>query len=82
MGADQDIHFHMSIRFHQNCIVRNTCQGSRWGKEERAGGMPLTKGQNFQMLIAVHQNCFKVYIIAAIYLYMPRFLRGYDQRPV
>ena len=60
IGSDNDIYLHMSIRFNENCIVRNTKQAGRYGSEERGGGLPLSKGQNFQMLIAVHQNCFKV----------------------
>lgn len=61
MGSESDIHFHMSIRFHENCIVRNTRQGGRWGREERGGGLPLSMGQHFQMMIAVYPNCFKVH---------------------
>ena len=62
VGSDNDINLHMSIRFHENCIVRNTKQGGRYGSEERGGGLPLGKGQNFHMLIAVHPHCFKVSI--------------------
>ena len=63
MGQENDIYCHFSIRFHQNCIVRNTKQSGSWGREERDGGMPMSKGQAFHMIIAVHQDCFKVFIV-------------------
>ena len=65
-GSDNDIHFHMSIRFHENCIVRNTKQSGRWGSEERGGGLPLSKGQHFQMMISVNQYCLKVCLSSVI----------------
>ena len=64
MGPKSDIYFHLSIRFHQNCIVRNTKQSGSWGREERDGGMPISKGYIFQMIIAVHQDCFKVCLVS------------------
>ncbi|XP_026275085.1 galectin-9-like isoform X2 [Frankliniella occidentalis] len=55
-----DIALHISVRFDQNCVVRNTQQGGGWQHEERDGGLPLRRGGHFQMLIMCEGHGFKI----------------------
>lgn len=60
MGPQADVTFHMSIRFREHAVVRNTKQNGTWGPEERAGGMPFRQEQPFQVMILVQQHSYKV----------------------
>ena len=56
-----DIAFHFNPRFRENCIVRNTKTGGKWGSEERQGsGLPFMPGSMFDLKILVEPNCYKV----------------------
>lgn len=57
-----DVALHLSVRGHENCIVRNTLLGQVWGTEERYGGMPLHPGQHFDILILCERTSFKIAI--------------------
>ncbi|XP_034235523.1 32 kDa beta-galactoside-binding lectin-like [Thrips palmi] len=56
-----DIALHVSVRFDQYCVVRNTKQGG-WQHEERDGGIPGTvrPGAAFQMLVRCEPHAFKI----------------------
>ncbi|XP_063895266.1 32 kDa beta-galactoside-binding lectin lec-3 isoform X2 [Helicoverpa armigera] len=49
-------------RFDEMEIVRNTFTAGAWGKEERRGGMPLCRGDPFDMLIECDEVSFMVSI--------------------
>ena len=56
-----DIALHLSVRFDQGAVVRNTRLGG-WQHEEREGGLPhhLHKGGPFQLLLMCEPHGFKV----------------------
>ena len=41
-------------------IVRNTNIMGHWGPKEKDGGFPLEPGKNFEAVIVVHDDCYKV----------------------
>ena len=52
---------HISVRFNQKVIVRNTQINGQWGPEERHNGMgELRANQSFECCILIHQDHFKV----------------------
>lgn len=55
-----DCNLHLSIRLNENIIVRNDRQRGAWGIEERFGGCPLERGQNFEILILAEHQRFKI----------------------
>ncbi|XP_063895265.1 galectin-5 isoform X1 [Helicoverpa armigera] len=57
-----DVAIHISPRFDEMEIVRNTFTAGAWGKEERRGGMPLCRGDPFDMLIECDEVSFMVSI--------------------
>lgn len=54
-----DISFHVSVRFDQDCVVFNNCQGGAWGGEQRH---PLTlhAGQRFELLVLFEPESYKL----------------------
>ena len=57
---------HFNPRFNQGCIVRNAMQGGSWGAEERGGGMPLIKGQLFEIIIMATPSSYQVCVICGL----------------
>ncbi|GFN97140.1 galectin [Plakobranchus ocellatus] len=57
-----DVGFHFNPRFGQGCVVRNHRQAGNWGAEEKAGGMPLTRGRQFVIKFQVDQHGYKVFV--------------------
>ncbi len=56
-----DIAMHFNPRFKENCIVRNTRTGGKYGSEERNGpGLPFSPGAMFDLKILVEPNSYKV----------------------
>lgn len=56
-----DVAFHFNPRFRRSsCIVCNTLQKERWGREEILYQMPFTAGATFELIILVLRNQFKV----------------------
>lgn len=53
-----NINLHFNPRFDQNTIVRTNRQWGNYGNEER-GVLPLTRGQNFNLLILIEPHEFK-----------------------
>ncbi|XP_054470127.1 LOW QUALITY PROTEIN: galectin-3b [Anoplopoma fimbria] len=65
LSTHQDLAFHFNPRFNENgrkVIVRNSCLGKKWGKEERdlSGNFPFAPGQQFEMKIMCTNKEFKV----------------------
>ena len=63
-GKNKNIILHINPRFDEaKCVlVRNTNIMGHWGPEERDGGFPLEPGKNFEAVIVVHDNCYKVHL--------------------
>jgi hypothetical protein len=62
-----DIPFHMSVRFHQDCIVRNSVVEEQWGAEEIfenlfSSANPIISGWDFKIYILVGDEKFHVSI--------------------
>ena len=58
-----EIPLHISVRFDdQPCVVRTNRSRGKWGKEERDGHNPLTRGNNFDICILIQPNEFKIAI--------------------
>nr|XP_049707945.1 galectin-9-like [Helicoverpa armigera] len=57
-----DIAFHFHPKFELMEITRNTCSAGVWGEEEKSGGMPLSRGDNFDILITSDEESFRVSI--------------------
>lgn len=56
-----DVAFHFNPRFHRSpCIVCNTLQGGRWGREEILSRTPFKPGTTFELIILVRNDHFKV----------------------
>ncbi|MBN3311266.1 LEG8 protein, partial [Amia calva] len=56
-----DIAFHFNPRFKRSpCIVCNSLQGDRWGREEILYEMPFKQGAPFEAIILIQEKEFKV----------------------
>ncbi|XP_062270984.1 galectin-3b isoform X2 [Scomber scombrus] len=64
LSTSQDLAFHFNPRFNEDgrkVIVRNSCIGKKWGKEERElQNFPFVPGQPFEMKIMCTSREFKV----------------------
>jgi len=61
VNNNNQIALHINPRFNEGCIVRNSELGS-WGAEERSGGLPMTRGAAFEVIILVENDKYKVAI--------------------
>jgi len=58
-----DLALHLSPVFtHPQRVVRNSLQQLQWGPEESSGGNPFTPGQQFEIIILVEYNAYKIAI--------------------
>ncbi|XP_070782259.1 galectin-8-like [Enoplosus armatus] len=56
-----DVAFHFNPRFQRSpCIVCNSLQGERWGREEILYQMPFAAGATFELIVLVLKDKFKV----------------------
>ncbi|KAL0972714.1 hypothetical protein UPYG_G00193820 [Umbra pygmaea] len=56
-----DIAFHFNPRFDGwDKVVFNSCQGGKWGSEEKTHHMPFSKKDAFEMVIIVNQEEYQV----------------------
>nr|XP_046229397.1 galectin-8 isoform X2 [Scatophagus argus] len=61
-----DVAFHFNPRFSRSpCIVCNTLQGERWGREEILHQMPFAAGATFELIVLVLKDKFKVAVNGA-----------------
>ncbi|XP_071323555.1 galectin-8 [Trachinotus anak] len=66
MKPRADVAFHFNPRFRKSpCIVCNTLQRERWGREEILYQMPFTVGGTFELIILVLKDKFKVAVNGA-----------------
>lgn len=60
-----DIAFHLNPRFKKDHIVCNTLQLEYWGKEEIHYQMPFRKGADFEIIVLVEKDLYKVAVNGA-----------------
>ncbi|XP_076127928.1 galectin-8 [Alosa pseudoharengus] len=60
-----DVAFHFNPRFKKTCIVCNTLKLERWGKEEILYQMPFKLGSEFEIIILVQMDSYKVAVNGA-----------------
>ena len=58
-GADIALRWNPLIN--DNVIVRNSHLNGEWGREERGGGFPLTRGAPVNLQFIVENNQFKAF---------------------
>lgn len=61
---DQEYALHISIRYDEGAIVRNSIVNHSWGPEERDGGFPLAKNELFDLTIVNERGNYAIYINA------------------
>lgn len=60
---DTGLHLHISIRFQENAIVRNSMKKvDEWDRVERYGGFPLVPGQSVRILILAEADHFRMIV--------------------
>ncbi|KAF8361334.1 lec-5 [Pristionchus pacificus] len=52
----------LSFRFNEGVIVRNAMQNNMWGREERDGGLPLNKGEVFDLTIINEEFSIQIFV--------------------
>nr|XP_020442028.1 galectin-3-like [Monopterus albus]XP_020442029.1 galectin-3-like [Monopterus albus] len=69
LATPSDLAFHFNVRFNEHgkkVIVRNSCFGTKWGKEERQlQNFPFVQGKPFEMKILCTDTEFKVAVNSA-----------------
>lgn len=58
----QNTCLHFNPRFNENIIVRNTMIEGKWGDEEKDGGLPIKRGQEFTIEIECFEECYVITI--------------------
>lgn len=59
---NQNIGLHFNPRFSENVVVRTTKIDNIWGTEERDGGCPFAKGENFTLKIVCAEENYIIYV--------------------
>lgn len=57
-----DVALHFNPRFSDEIIVRNTKHNGVWEKEEREGGLPISRGEAFSISIICQDDAFKIMV--------------------
>ncbi|XP_072218202.1 galectin-8 [Leuresthes tenuis] len=60
-----DVAFHFNPRLNKNCIICNTLQKERWGREDILYRMPFRAGATFELIILILKEQFKVAVNGA-----------------
>jgi len=58
--ANGNTALHLSTRFSEGAVVRNSKNNNQWGQEERGGSFPFSKNQPFQLQILCDPQSFKI----------------------
>ncbi|KAL1491140.1 hypothetical protein ABEB36_011782 [Hypothenemus hampei] len=59
---EESLCLHFNPRFSDGIIVRNSMNEGKWGQEERDGGNPIIKGQEFKLQIESTEDAFRITI--------------------
>lgn len=62
LSSNPDIAFHFNPRFPDGVVVRNSKQNCVWDKEERNGGLPISRGEAFSISIICQEDAFKIMV--------------------
>ncbi|KAF1377047.1 hypothetical protein PFLUV_G00217830 [Perca fluviatilis] len=61
-----DVAFHFNPRFRRSaCVVCNSLQSERWGREEVLHAKPFAAGETFELIVLVLKDAFKVAVNGA-----------------
>lgn len=66
-----DIALHLNFRFVEMCVVRNHMTAMNWGVEDVDGGMPLSRGDNFEVLVLCEPQSLKIALNGAHFAEFP-----------
>jgi len=62
LGNGNDVALHVSVRFDDKHIVRNSFQGGNWQAEEKEGKFPLEKDVAFDLIIVNEPYAFQIFV--------------------
>ncbi|KAM9456258.1 galectin-9-like [Clarias gariepinus] len=60
LSCTSGIAFHFNPRFNDNVVVRNSLMNGCWGHEEKSGGLPFYRGQQFTVSITCDTQCYRI----------------------
>ncbi|CAL1684036.1 unnamed protein product [Lasius platythorax] len=62
LNPRDDIAIHVSPRFPEGFVTRNSIESMTWGMEENSGPLWIHPGQKFEMMILCDYHCYKIAI--------------------
>lgn len=57
-----NVALHFNPRFSDGIVVRNSKQNGSWLKEEREGGLPISRGEAFSISVLCQEDAFKILV--------------------
>uniref|UniRef100_A0A0M3I9K1 Galectin n=1 Tax=Ascaris lumbricoides TaxID=6252 RepID=A0A0M3I9K1_ASCLU len=60
--SNREYALQVSIRYGEGAIVRNAMTNNVWGTEEREGGLPINKGEIFDLTIINEEFSFQIFL--------------------
>uniref|UniRef100_A0A915AP20 Galectin n=1 Tax=Parascaris univalens TaxID=6257 RepID=A0A915AP20_PARUN len=60
--SNREYALHVSIRYGEGAVVRNAMTNNVWGTEEREGGLPINKGEIFDLTIINEEFSFQIFM--------------------